>query len=806
MMNRERSHATSAHTTRLVWLLASFGLGLAVVMLIMSGFTASRINTKRHQLDAFRTQMATLVAGLDRNLTYGNDVFTAPLNGKDGEQDGFYWIQAIESLVSRIQGVAREVDVTLEWAAIHDQYEPLGVLYQQCVDWNRLNTRLLLELPACEKKVERSLGKLREALEKTEGQLRLQLAIKTRRLDNIQGPEAGQLAQEIVRDMSLPSSLALAKTELADLALLCEKLAKEEHIDHLTDIKDNHLKSTLERLQRSLSQIELTEHGTLDVPMILLEGLKTELFGEGFAVNQAHQTIIPGKDALFSLTRDRLMQQSQKERLRVDVWGCMRQLRVAAHQMNADIHVSTSTLAATTDRALTHAWQVMLLLCLTASGVFVFLASRIARAVRDQLTAVEVANKESRSKAHALAEANENLHTEINERRQVQKSLKDERDLSESLIASLPGVFYLLDDQGRMVKQNNAFAQTVGYSCEQISTMNALSFFAGSDKERVSERINEVFTSGQSTVEADLVSRTGVATPHYLTGVRVTIEDTNYLVGVGIDITDRRSAEQKQADLLDKLQAVNDQLSHFAYVVSHDLKAPLRGIKLLTEWLCTDYGDQLGDEAKENFDLLQSRVDRMYNLIEGVLQYSRVGRIEEEKAEVDLNALLAGIIDAIVPPEHVTITVEGSLPSIECEPTRISQVFQNLLTNAVKYMDKPVGEIVVAHEDTGGAWQFRVTDNGPGIEARHFDRIFKIFQTLTPRDEYESTGVGLTLVKKIVELYGGTIWVESQVGTGSTFFFTVPKHDVEIQNKFMQTDAVARDEHAQETVATPQES
>jgi signal transduction histidine kinase len=273
---------------------------------------------------------------------------------------------------------------------------------------------------------------------------------------------------------------------------------------------------------------------------------------------------------------------------------------------------------------------------------------------------------------------------------------------------------------------------------------------------------------------------------------------------VGINIAERRLAEQKQAQLFRELQQVNEELSHFAYVVSHDLKAPLRGIRLLAEWLCTDYGDRFGQEAKENFDLLQSRVDRMHNLIEGVLQYSRVGRIQEERVEVDLNELLPEIVDGIAPPEHVTITVDGTLPHLECEPTRIRQVFQNLLTNAVKYMDKPVGTIAVACTEEAGVWKFSVTDNGPGIEARHFDRIFKIFQTLTPRDEYESTGVGLTLVKKIIESYGGRIWVESEVGKGSTFRFTLPQQHVESRNASTPADTVLHDEHLDKTVVTSQ--
>jgi signal transduction histidine kinase len=221
---------------------------------------------------------------------------------------------------------------------------------------------------------------------------------------------------------------------------------------------------------------------------------------------------------------------------------------------------------------------------------------------------------------------------------------------------------------------------------------------------------------------------------------------------------------------------------------------------MLTEWLCADCGDQFTDEVKENLGLLQNRVERMHNLIEGVLQYSRIGRVQEDCVAVNLNELVPEIIDAIAPPEHVTVTIDGPLPTLNGEPTRIGQVFQNLLSNAVKYMDKPVGRITVACEETDDVWTFRVADNGPGIEPRHFDRIFKIFQTLTARDEFESTGVGLTLVKKIVELYGGKIWVESEVGQGSTFFFTLPKQPVVAQDGAAPTEAAARSRRPPETV------
>jgi len=212
------------------------------------------------------------------------------------------------------------------------------------------------------------------------------------------------------------------------------------------------------------------------------------------------------------------------------------------------------------------------------------------------------------------------------------------------------------------------------------------------------------------------------------------------------------------------------------------LKAPLRAIGSLATWISTDYADKLDEEGKEQISLLIGRVKRMHGLIDAILEYSRVGRMREEMVEVDLNELVAEVIDMIAPPENIEIKVEDRLPSLLCEKTRFQQVFQNLLSNAIKYMDKPKGEIRIGCVEDGDYWKFSVADNGPGIERKHSDRIFQIFQTLSPRDESESTGVGLTIVKKIVQTCGGKIWVESEAGGGSTFFFTVPRLGAAVRN------------------------
>jgi len=249
------------------------------------------------------------------------------------------------------------------------------------------------------------------------------------------------------------------------------------------------------------------------------------------------------------------------------------------------------------------------------------------------------------------------------------------------------------------------------------------------------------------------------------------------------EITERMKAEKRQAQLLRQLEKTNQELREFVYMASHDLKAPLRGINTLANWISSDYADKLDEQGKKQLALLSRRVDRMRNLIEGIIQCSRVGHIQEEKTWMNLNKLVREVIEMLDPPENITITVENELPTIKCERIRFIHVFQNLINNAIKYMDKPQGKIEIGCVEQDDFWKFSVADNGPGIKEKYFEKIFQMFQTLLPRDEFESTGVGLTLVKKIVELYEGKIWVESKAGMGSTFFFILPKQEkMDIKN------------------------
>jgi len=236
--------------------------------------------------------------------------------------------------------------------------------------------------------------------------------------------------------------------------------------------------------------------------------------------------------------------------------------------------------------------------------------------------------------------------------------------------------------------------------------------------------------------------------------------------------TSRESAERFSAAMTEAYR----QLDQFAYVASHDLKAPLRGIANLAQWLQDDVGDQLSGDSAGHLRLLQGRVQRMEALIDGILAYSRAGRAANPLQTVDTGALVREIVELISPASSVTIRIPRDMPILETELVPLQHVFMNLIENAVKYSsaERADATVVIEWNAIDGEVEFMVRDNGPGIAAEFHGRVWGIFQTLASRDKVEGTGVGLAVVKKIVDSRGGRVSLESTPGEGATFRFTWP--------------------------------
>lgn len=363
--------------------------------------------------------------------------------------------------------------------------------------------------------------------------------------------------------------------------------------------------------------------------------------------------------------------------------------------------------------------------------------------------------------------------------------LSQNKEILNSILANVIDGVILLDRENQIETCNSAVEKMFGYkSLEMIGEGLSKLLTDPSESQNIEQKKTFVLPQVNSRIEACGKQKNGASFPLELSTSETPL-NAQKLVIIR-DMTQHQRTEaalQKNADELASLTAIlfqknadleerNKELDSFTYAVSHDLKAPLRAINNLSEWIEEDLQDVLTEDTRYNMNLLRGRVKRMGALINGLLEYSRVGRKNVEAEIVAVGELISEVVNLLNPPPEIEIKVAPNLPTFATKKILLFQVFSNLIGNAIKHRHSPEGIIEITAKEEDSLYEFKVADDGYGIAPEYYSKIFNIFQTLQARDKSENTGIGLSIVKKIVEQQGGKINVESQVGQGSIFSFT----------------------------------
>ena len=336
---------------------------------------------------------------------------------------------------------------------------------------------------------------------------------------------------------------------------------------------------------------------------------------------------------------------------------------------------------------------------------------------------------------------------------------------------------FLVDHEGKIIFANEAAYKTRGYPREELIGMSVAALDLPEFASQLENRIRQIFERGESVFESAHRCKDGSVMPVEVHAQCLEVRGERLILSSARDISERKQGEDVLRKYALSLERSNKELEHFAYVASHDLQEPLRKIGSFTELLARKYQDKLDDKAGTYIGYIVDGAHRMQILINDLLSFSRVTTKGREFAKVDCNALLVRVqqdVEFAVQEKSATLSV-AELPTVMADEVQLGQVFQNLVANAIKYCEagrRP--EVRISAQKSGADIVFSVSDNGIGIEQQHFERIFQLFQRLHTREEYSGTGIGLALCKKIIERHGGHIWVESALGKGSTFFFTIP--------------------------------
>lgn len=356
------------------------------------------------------------------------------------------------------------------------------------------------------------------------------------------------------------------------------------------------------------------------------------------------------------------------------------------------------------------------------------------------------------------------------------------QDLLEEKSSQLQGIFENINDayisidlEGNILKMNDIAENIFGYELKD-EQINLKKLIYKEDFEHSKDSFKKLQSKGAITnFISRIVTKNKVIKWVQINATLVYSKTNRPISAQGIvrDITNIKKLQFQKENILRKLKESNNHLEEYAHIVSHDLKSPLQSLNALVSWIKNDNFDKFDENTVENFELIEKTLENMDALISNILEYSSAGAEANEHKNIDLSLIIEEIRKTFVLPKHITLNILTKLPTVKGDKTKFRQVFQNLISNAIKFNDKEKGFINIECIEKSNYYEFSVEDNGIGIEKKYKEKVFEVFQSLN--DHKESSGIGLSIVKKIIILYGGDIWFESEPNVGTKFIFTLKK-------------------------------
>ncbi|MFY9311535.1 MAG: PAS domain-containing sensor histidine kinase [Bacteroidia bacterium] len=373
---------------------------------------------------------------------------------------------------------------------------------------------------------------------------------------------------------------------------------------------------------------------------------------------------------------------------------------------------------------------------------------------------------------------------DFTQRKMTEEMIREAKDRYKLLLdETMDYAIFLLDTKGRVATWNIGAQRIKGYKAEEIIGKHFSTFYTkeAKDSHYPDYELKKAEEDGRYEDEGWRIKKDGSL--FWANVVITALFREGKLIGFSKltrDITEKKRAQeeakQKEEIEANKTKLINEELSRFAHVVAHDLRAPLRAIGAYSKRAIEHLDKNASEEVTANIEKINVNITKMNNIIDGLLSYTQISKGQQLKTTIDVEKFINNLSSVINLDKNVSLTFKTRLPEVVYSEPLLRQIFDNLITNAVKYNDKEHIEIEIGCKEIKSVWRFCVKDNGMGIEKKYFDKIFEMFETLGDKQE-NSTGIGLAIVKKAVESQNGKIWVESEKGKGTTFYFTIPKQE-----------------------------